>query len=262
VVGTMIATSGDESFVMFAMFPETALWLHIFLFIIGIAVGYATDLIFKNQDRLISHLDHQLPLHEREYCNCFQKDKIWDQFKHIKIQRASLMFTLLVFLSFLVISAHGEAAWDWKRITFTLSAAFGLFVVSTVPDHFLSEHLWKHVVKKHLPALFFWTFGALLVIHYLDGFFDIKSWIQNNYFLTLLISLLVGIIPESGPHLIFVTMYANGSLPLGILMANSIVQDGHGMLPMLAVSRSAFVLVKIINVFVGLVMGIILLYIL
>jgi hypothetical protein len=45
-------------------------------------------------------------------------------------------------------------------------------------------------------------------------------------------------------------------------MANSIVQDGHGMLPMLAVSRSAFVLVKILNVFVGLVMGIILLYIL
>jgi hypothetical protein len=257
LVATMIATSGDESFVMFAMFPETALWLHIILFIIGIAAGYATDLIFKNQDQLIAHLDHQLPIHEREHCNCFQKDEIWNQLKHIKIQRASLMAALLVFLSFLAFSAHGEAAWDWKRITFTASAAFGLFVVSTVPDHFLSEHLWKHIVRKHLPAIFLWTFGALLVIHYLEGVIDLKTWIQDNYFLTLIISLLVGIIPESGPHLIFVTMFAEGSLPLSILMANSIVQDGHGMLPMLAVSRKGFILVKAINIFIGLLVGLI-----
>jgi len=257
LVATMIATSGDESFVMFAMFPETALWLHILLFIIGIAGGYATDFLFKDQDKLIAHLDHQLPVHDSEHCKCFSKEEIWNQLKHISIQRVLLIGAFFVFLFFLVFSAHGEAAWDWKRITFTVSAAFGLFVVTTVPDHFLSEHLWKHVVKKHLPAIFLWTFGALLVIHYLEAFIDLKSWVQQNYFLTLIISLLVGIIPESGPHLIFVTMFANGSLPLSILMANSIVQDGHGMLPMLAVSRKGFILVKAINIFIGLLVGLI-----
>ena len=35
--------------------------------------------------------------------------------------------------------------WNWVRVTLLLVGAFGLFVVSTVPDHFLGEHLWRHV---------------------------------------------------------------------------------------------------------------------
>jgi hypothetical protein len=40
-----------------------------------------------------------------------------------------------------------------------------------------------------------------------------------------------------------------------VLLASSIVQDGHGMLPMLAHSRRAFVAVKLVNCVVGLVAG-------
>jgi hypothetical protein len=54
---------------------------------------------------------------------------------------------------------------------------------------------------------------------------------------------------------VFVTLYAQGSIPLSILLASSVVQDGHGMLPMLADSRRAFVLIKAINLTVGLAMG-------
>ncbi len=71
----------------------------------------------------------------------------------------------------------------------------------------------------------------------------------------LIVAVLVGIIPESGPHLVFVTMYLEGAIPLSILIASSIVQDGHGMLPMLAVSKKSFVLIKLINVVVGLTVG-------
>jgi hypothetical protein len=38
-------------------------------------------------------------------------------------------------------------------------------------------------------------------------------------------------------------------------MASSIVQDGHGMLPMLAHSRRDFVTVKLINVAAGTLVG-------
>lgn len=81
-----------------------------------------------------------------------------------------------------------------------MSAAFALFVVLTVPDHFLEEHLWEHVIKQHLLRIFFWTFGALLAIHYLDATLDFGAWIQENLLLVLLIAVLVGVIPESGPH--------------------------------------------------------------
>ncbi|MGQ9843606.1 MAG: putative manganese transporter, partial [Spirochaetota bacterium] len=39
IVATMIATSGDEAFVMFALFPAVALALNIGLALIGLAAG-------------------------------------------------------------------------------------------------------------------------------------------------------------------------------------------------------------------------------
>ena len=122
-------------------------------------------------------------------------------------------------------------------------------------DHFLEEHLWKHVLKKHLLRIFLWTFGALLVIHYLQMFIDVDTWIQTNIWIVLVIAVLIGIIPESGPHLVFVTLFAAGSLPFAILLASSLVQDGHGTIPLLAVSKKNFIILKLINVLVGFVIG-------
>ena len=65
----------------------------------------------------------------------------------------------------------------------------------------------------------------------------------------------IGMVPESGPHLFFVTLYDRGVLPVSILVTNSIVQDGHGMLPLLAFSWRDFLKIKAINVLVGLVVG-------
>jgi len=257
LVTTMIATSGDEAFVMFSMFPLKAFWLTLLLFAVGIAAGYVTDLFYKKQHQLIEHLGHQYPMHTIDTCNCFPKDQIWGQLKHISFQRTLLMSIFLLFLIVLITGLVGSQIWDWKRITFASGTLFGLFVVSTVPDHFLEHHLWEHVLKKHLLRIFLWTFGALLVIHILESYINVETWVQDNYLLVLLIAVLIGIIPESGPHLIFVTMFASGTLPFSILLASSIVQDGHGMLPMLAVSRRGFILVKIINVIAGLLVGLI-----
>lgn len=121
-----------------------------------------------------------------------------------------------------------------------------------MPEHFLEEHLWNHVAKKHVPNIFLWTFGAPLVMAILIEHFNLESWIQQSQFLILVIAFLVGLIPESGPHMIFVTLFAQGMIPFSILAASSIVQDGHGMLPLLAHSRKAFIVVKIINLMFGL----------
>ena len=55
--------------------------------------------------------------------------------------------------------------------------------------------------------------------------------------------------------LVFVTLFATGTIPFGILLASSILQDGHGALPLLAVSNRAFITLKLINVIVGFVVG-------
>lgn len=84
--------------------------------------------------------------------------------------------------------------------------------------------------------------------------------VENNPYLILLAAVLIGIIPESGPHLVFVTLFSQQLIPFSILLASSIVQDGHGMLPVLAESRKDFFLIKGISVLIGLVIGTILLF--
>ncbi len=257
LVTSMIATSGDESFLMFSMFPVKAMFITIGLFFIGIFFGYITDLFYEDQDKLIDHLKYKYPIHADDICKCYPKGEIFKQFRNISLQRVIFILIFITFLFLLFSGLIGPMIWDWKKITFTLGTLFTLFVVSTVPDHFLEDHFWDHVLKKHLPKIFLWTFGALFFIHLIETQLDLTSLIKNNKFVILLIALLVGIIPESGPHMIFVTLFAAGSLPVSILIASSIVQDGHGMLPMLAVSKKGFIKVKLINMGVGLIAGLI-----
>ena len=87
--------------------------------------------------------------------------------------------------------------------------------------------------------------------------FDIASWISDNTILMILLAAAVGIIPESGPHLVFVSLYAAGVIPLPVLLASCISQDGHASLPLLAESRGSFIKAKLINVVVAIIIGLI-----
>ena len=92
-------------------------------------------------------------------------------------------------------------------------------------------------------------------MHFLMNYINVQEWITSNMYVVLLVAVLIGIIPESGPHLIFVTLFAQGSIPFSILLASSISQDGHGMLPMLAESRRTFLAVKIVNIIYAFIVG-------
>ncbi len=45
----MIATSGDETFLMLSMIPEKAPLIFVLLLCIGLAAGYLTDALYKKK---------------------------------------------------------------------------------------------------------------------------------------------------------------------------------------------------------------------
>ena len=110
-------------------------------------------------------------------------------------------------------------------------------------------------VKKHLFRVFLWSFGALLFVHWGLAFWNLDAFIHEHMPWIPVIGALVGIIPESGPHIIFVMMYARGLIPFSVLFTTSFVQDGHGMLPLLSYSLKDSVLIKIFNLIFGLAVG-------
>lgn len=123
--------------------------------------------------------------------------------------------------------------------------------------HYFKDHIWMHIIKGHLLKIFLWTFGALLIVEFGMNLIDLKNITSEHVLLLLILSALIGIIPESGPHLIFVMLFAKGLIPFSVLFTSSIVQDGHGMLPMLSYSVKDSLRIKAFNLVFGLATGII-----
>lgn len=254
VVACMIATSGDEAFVMLAIFPRTAVLLSVGMMGLGVVVGLCTDMASRRpiaEDGCAVMVIHD----EDDQCRCFDAALVLPQLRHLTWIRGFLIGGSGLFLLSIVAGFVGPSAWGWVRISLLGVAAVTLLVVATVPDHFLEKHIWRHVVLQHVPRIFLWIFGVLVVISLLRRFLDLGSFVQENSWLVLILAGIVGIVPESGPHLLFVSLFDDGNLPLSVLVASSIVQDGHGMLPVLAHSWRSFLKIKGVNLVTGLLIG-------
>ncbi|MCP2605745.1 arsenic efflux protein [Candidatus Aminicenantes bacterium AC-335-O07] len=195
IVGGMIATSGDEAFIMLSLFPRKAIFLFAILFILGILFGWITDRIVNLSKIKVC-----------EGCNLQEH--------------------------------HSD------KLTF---------------NHYMREHIWNHILRKHIWKVFLWTFFTLLIIETGLKFFNLENIIRGKHLLILLFAVLIGILPQSGPHLIFVFLYSKGLIPFSILLASSMVQDGHGMLPLLSFNVKDSIKVKSFNFLFGILIGIFLL---
>lgn len=258
LIAMMIASSGDEAFVMLAMFPGKSAWIFLILFVVAVAVGLLVDLFHSKYEGCHSmnvHDEDREPKHEHHHE------------RHYGWQRIAMFLGVLVFIGALLggwLEGADEDAGgfnllseEWMYWLFAVLSLAVLGMLLFAGDHFVEEHLWEHIVCHHLPSIFLWTFGTILIIGLLMSYFDITAWISDNTILMILLAAAIGIIPESGPHLVFVSLYAAGVVPLPVLLASCISQDGHASLPLLAQSRGAFLKAKLINVGVAVVIGLI-----
>jgi hypothetical protein len=266
IVGGMIATSGDEAFVMLAQFPRTGLMLFVLLFVSGIMFAWVGDKIIK----IIKILKYtpcatclegecEQCLSETEWAenvmDIFQPQNFIINYLSLSFTRFLLLGLIISFLVFAYFGSLGPAVWNWKRITFIALSFCALYIGTVVPEHYLHDHIWEHIIKHHLFRVFLWSFGSLLFVHWGMKYFNLESFVEQHMIWVLAISALFGIIPESGPHLIFVMMYAQELVPFSVLFTTSFVQDGHGMLPLLSYSIKDSVLIKLFNLIFGLAIG-------
>ena len=258
IAGGMIATSGDESFVMLTMFPREALILFILLFILGIIGAWFADRI-ANFFSIVPCKEctlqkiHDLDDHQHHFqLPILQKPLEFSLFRYGLI----LIFVILLGLN--ILGIWGPQSWNWDEperiILFSLSA-IAVFIIATVSKHYLYEHIGNHIIKKHIWKIFLWTFFALLFVNIGLQHWNLEHFIKANIGLVLIISALVGLIPESGPHLIIVTLFAQGIVPFSVLLTSSISQDGHGMLPLLSYTIRDSVLIKIFNLIFAIIIG-------
>ena len=296
LVAMMIASSGDEAFFMLATIKDINVVIIIFalLFIIGIVVGIITDLLFKPRNLDTHQFPEHAECHN-EHPDCHHKQESHTEESKTNSLGWKRMILSIGLTLFIVALATGTIGHDhgshshaestcqhehhnchhnhsdsngsahtfnlldeqWMNILFAGLSVIMLMVIIFASDHFVNEHLWDHVVKRHLPSIFAWTFGVLLILGIGLHFFNIDNWIGKDTTLMALIPIaaLIGVIPESGPHLIFVLLYAHNPATFPALLASCISQDGHASIPLLAESKRSFLWAKTINCAVALIAG-------
>ena len=276
LVAMLIATSGDEAFVMLTLFPGKALWISGLILVIGIVVGVLIDYVgpklglkpyaLKSCDEMQLHQEDVHEKHSHHEHTAEEQKKA----HHFTWKRGLLFIGIGLYIAALALGLlehehegaepHDDHGFnllseDWMNLLFAAVSLVMLAVAALGSDHFVEEHLWHHVIARHLPKIFAWTFGVLILLGFLTEVFDINDWVSANIPLMILLATLIGIIPESGPHLIFVTLFAAGVIPAPVLIASCISQDGHASLPLLAESKDAFIRAKATNCLVALVVG-------
>lgn len=312
LVAMMIASSGDEAFVMLATVPRQALVITAVLFVLAIVVGVIVN--FFTKGRSLHHScpdDFQVHItdchHEDAHGHCDHSGNCphpsLHNLCHPSWQRIVMLVGVAAFIVCLVLGlfehshgsecthgeaveghacvecceghtacCHGEACAThaghshgdgglhlldeyWINLVFAVLSLFVLYFLATSNEHFVKEHLWHHVICRHFIPIFCWTAGALLIISVGLNYLDMEPWIKDNVAMLILLAVLIGIIPESGPHMFFITLFASGLVPFSVLLASSISQDGHAGLPLLAEDKIGFLKAKLINVAVALVVG-------
>ena len=198
LVSAMIASTGDEAFVLLATSPALFFKLLAILAAIAFCTGLAISLIRKNRQKSL----------------CPESFRIHQEDKDRKKERNL--------------------------------------------RHFLKEHVWEHIVKKHLPSVFLWSFGALVLCGFLTEYINIEDWISDHkgYMpLIVLAAAAIGLIPQSGPHIVFILLVAQGTLPFYVLLTSAISQQGHVSLPLLAESKKRWILSKAFCALLGTAAG-------
>ncbi len=267
LVAMMIASSGDEAFVMLAMIPKEALLLIAVLFVVAILAGLLVDRFSKPHPHHHEGCEEGYQIHEEDEKEESDDKPTLCNMHHASGERIALLLGVILFivaLAFGMFEHEHEESFHtqlnifdeyWMNLIFAVISLFVVWFIATAGEHVIKEHLWEHIIRKHFLSIFLWTFGALLVIQIGLHYFDLEQLITSNIPWMILLAVLVGIIPESGPHLLFVTLFATGTVPFSVLLASSISQDGHASLPLLAESKRSFLKAKVVNVLVAAVVG-------
>ncbi len=254
LVGGMIATSGDEAYVMLSLFPGKALVLFGGLFLSGIVFGAISDRLATRMRITPCEECHLQQVHTDELETHGWK-LLRENLRHPTALRILFLLLMIGLLVIAIVGVVGPQTWDWMRITLVILLGFGTVLGMSGSEHYLKEHIIGHVLRRHTVRVFLWTFGALLLLSFLPSQETVSVFLQHHMLWVFLFAGLLGIIPESGPHMIFVMMYASGIIPFSVLFVSSFVQDGHGMLPLLSVSVRDSLRVKAFNLVFGLAVG-------
>jgi hypothetical protein len=295
VVATLVATMGDSSFVLLAAAPGTAVTLHVGLLLVGLVTGAIVDALGydprlrREQDRREGdRRDRPGPAavaRTRPPVAVGGPSTVGAQAAVLGltgrplvgvVPRSLVAFWLLLATGFVVavptvLRLAPAETFDVGHLpTHVLLGSLGTLACVTVvllrrcrcragdlgvtaaerPRDVLLDAARETAVVTTWVAVAFVGYEVLVAATGLD-----LGRLPTLGLLGVLAGALLGLVPGCGPQLVLTGLYAQGAVPLSVLVANALSQDGDALLPLLASDRRSAAIGSAISTLPGLVVG-------
>jgi hypothetical protein len=278
VVATLVATMGDSSFVLFAAAPGTALALHGGLLVTGLVTGLVVDRVGIDPRQATDEVALPLaPPGQPSTVGAAAASVGLTGRPVVRLIPPSLVaFWTLVAAGFVVavptvFQVVDDAAFDLG--SFPTREALGSLGAATCvvlalarwlrtrrdgrtcrtadrPRDVLLDAARETAVVTAWVAVAFVGYEVLVATTGLD-----VGRLPTLGVLGVLAGASLGLLPGCGPQLVLTGLYAQGALPLSVLVANALSQDGDALFPLLVHDRRSAIAGTLLSTLPGLVVG-------
>jgi hypothetical protein len=159
----MIATSGDEAFVMLTLFPKEAVLLFTLLFILGIFSGWLVDKLAICLNIKTCEECELQEIHHEDRWDCFRLENLKKIYRASKEKIVTLSAMIILFI-LAVLSIIGPKEFSIEKILLLSTLVFTVFITLISSEHYLKKHILGHLFKKHVWRVFLWTLFALIFV--------------------------------------------------------------------------------------------------
>jgi hypothetical protein len=278
VVATLVATMGDSSFVLIAAAPGTALALHGGLLVSGLVTGVLVDRIGIDPRRASGGVTAPLPPPGQPSTVGAAAASVGLLGRPVvRVLPPSLVaFWALVAAGFVVavptvFQVVDDTAFDLGALpTRDALGAVGAATcvvlalarwsrtrrdgracrVAGRPRDVLLDAARETAVVTAWVAVAFVGYEVLVAVTGLD-----IGRLPTLGVLGVVAGATLGLLPGCGPQLLLTGLYAQGALPLSVLVANALSQDGDALFPLLVHDRRSAIVGTVLSTLPGLVVG-------
>lgn len=275
VIGTLVATMGDSSFVMLAARPQLGLAIHAGLFVLGGLCGTLVDALkirpSTEPGPTASRGSHCSPC-EEHLRNRATLDYLTPYSSHWTLAPVYAFFFVGLCLSISLSFFQVPIEYFGQCGPFSIVHLFGAcgalqcmmmaLVGGTSPKesksscHAHPRTAALEALQETAPVVGWVALSFLLTSIAIDGFGVDLSFLQENNLWCVLLGACIGLIPGCGPQIVLTTLYIDGVVGLGVLLANAVSQDGDALLPLLAKAPRAASLATLLTTLPAILVGV------
>lgn len=287
IIASLISSMGDASFILISSNFKLYVFISVVGIITGTIVGYLVD-IFNLESKLRLKKRKYIGISNKMTVAKLYNNKTKIKRNNIMKNKFTYIITykigykiyigiiLIGFLFMLLVNHHTSSNLNrsihyLEKIISIIGILFSIVYMMCFKKSYKnlnihSDDMNRKSIKEILIAssgeisfIITWIYISYilynLIIFLIGGEQYLASLVISTSIFSVLIASFLGMIPGCGIQIVLMSFFLKGNIPLGVIIANSISQDGDALFPLIALDKKSAIWATIITTIPAIIVG-------